>query len=312
MTRGGGAHRPVLSEEVIEGLALVKGGYYIDATFGRGGHSALILKGLGVNGRLLAIDQDPSAIAAAQVPPFVDDPRFTIKFASFADLAKQVIEQGWMGEVDGVLLDLGVSSPQLDDPARGFSFRQQGPLDMRMNPTRGISAAEWLNQAKETEIALVLKEYGEERFSRRIARAIVLARQEKSLTDTLELAGIITNAIPFHEPGKHPATRSFQGIRLFINQELAALRDCLAQCLSVLKIGGRLLVISFHSLEDRIVKSFMQEQAHGDTPDKLPLQDIRIVRRLRMIHRLVRPSEQEVHLNPRARSARLRIAEKLA
>jgi 16S rRNA (cytosine1402-N4)-methyltransferase len=306
------AHIPVLSGEVIAGLAIDPAGYYVDATFGRGGHSALILKKLGPEGRLLAIDQDPAAIAASKAAPFRHDSRLTVESASFTELTRLIIQQGWMGKVAGMLLDLGVSSPQLDDPARGFSFRHPGPLDMRMDPRRGPTAAEWLNHAKEGEIAQVLKDYGEERFARRIARAIVTAREHKPLSGTLELAALIAGAVPFTEPNKHAATRSFQAIRIFINQELNALSDCLSQSLAVLKPGGRLVVISFHSLEDEIVKRFMQEQARGDAPDKLPLQETQIVRRLRILSRLIRPTDAEIEINPRARSARLRIAEKLA
>lgn len=305
-------HQPVLSAEVLTGLAIIPDGLYIDATFGRGGHSAQILQQLGSKGRLMAIDQDPAAIAAAKEGGFLSDPRFIIRFASFADLSGLVQEQGWMGKVNGLLLDLGVSSPQLDDPARGFSFRKSGPLDMRMNPEQGISAAAWLNSARENEIAKVLQDYGEERFARRIARAIVEARREKPFTTTQALADLIAEAVPFREPDKHPATRSFQGIRIFINQELEALRACLAQCLDVLAAGGRLVVISFHSLEDRLVKEFMQQEVRGDAPSKLPLRDHQMIRRLRIVSRLVRPTSAEIDINPRARSARLRIAEKLA
>jgi 16S rRNA (cytosine1402-N4)-methyltransferase len=306
-----GTHQPVLSTEVIDGLAIAPDGYYIDATFGRGGHSALILKRLGPQGRLLAVDQDPTAIAVAQGQPFQGDARFTVRWASFVELATIAAELGWVGKVNGILLDLGVSSPQLDDPTRGFSFREAGPLDMRMNPTRGLSAAAWLKQASASEIAQVLREYGEERFARRIAQAIVACRQVEPLTTTVALAQVISEAVPFHEPGKHPATRSFQAIRIFINQELAALRDCLAQCLPLLKRGGRLVVISFHSLEDGIVKGFMQQQSRAEAPDKLPLREDQRVRRLRIVNRLIRPTAAEIALNPRARSARLRIAEKL-
>ena len=307
-----GEHQPVLSAEVITGLAIIPDGFYIDATFGRGGHSRLILQSLGPKGRLLAIDQDPAAISAAQAPPFASDQRFTIRQGSFSKLTDFVREQGWQGQVNGVLLDLGVSSPQLDDPQRGFSFRLAGPLDMRMNPQAGLSAANWLNKAQEADIAQVLREYGEERFAKRIAAAIVMARREKLLATTEELAAIVSKAVPFHEPGKHPATRSFQAIRIFVNQELTALQNCLEQCLPVLKIGGRLVVISFHSLEDRIVKEFMQSRARGDVLDKLPLRESQIVRSLRLVSRLIRPTAEEVDSNPRARSARLRIAEKLS
>lgn len=308
---GAHLHQPVLMAEILEGLAIRRDGFYIDGTFGRGGHSAQILQRLGPNGRLLAIDQDPAALSAAQQPPFVNDARFLMKSASFAQMGEIVNEQGWMGKVNGVLLDLGVSSPQLDDPIRGFSFRQTGPLDMRMNPQRGMDAATWLNSAEEREITEVIREYGEERFARRIARAIVAARAQKPLSTTTELADIIDKAVPFREPNKHPATRSFQAIRIFINQELTVLGQCLGQCLDVLAIGGRLAVISFHSLEDRIVKQFMQEQARGDAPFRLPLRDAQIMRRLRLVSRLIRPSMAETNSNPRARSARLRIAEKL-
>lgn len=305
------AHQSVMNAAVMTGLAVDPQGFYIDGTFGRGGHSALILASLGPEGRLLAIDQDPSAIAAAQSRPFLNDPRFSIRQASFAQLAEITAVQGWMGKVSGVLLDLGVSSPQLDDPQRGFSFRHSGPLDMRMNPEQGMSAAQWLNQAEETAIVQVLRDYGEENFARRIARAIIAVRKVKPLATTGELAALIADAVPVHEPNKHPATRSFQAIRIFINQELMALQAALTQCVSVLKTGGRLVVISFHSLEDRIVKQFMQTQARGDAPDKLPLRETQIVRRFRLVSRLIRPAAAEIDNNPRARSARLRIAEKL-
>lgn len=304
-------HQPVLGAEVIDGLAIEQSGYYVDATFGRGGHSAMILEKLGPEGRLLAIDQDPQAVTAAQTLPLCSDSRFTIRSASFADLAKIVGQQGWVGKVNGILLDLGVSSPQLDDPARGFSFRHQGPLDMRMNPRQGQSAADWLNRAQETEIVRVLYEYGEERFAKRIARAIVTARQRQPLTTTVELAELIGNAVPFREPNKHPATRSFQAIRIFINRELEVLEQCLSQCDAILTVGGRLAVISFHSLEDRIVKEFMQKQALVDAPDKLPLQETQRLKRWRVVSRLIRPSAAEIAENPRARSARLRVGEKL-
>lgn len=305
-------HIPVLSEEVITGLEIVADGYYIDATFGRGGHSILILKKLGPHGRLLAIDQDPAAIAAAGAMVFKEDPRFKIKQASFADLDTLVSQLDWKGKVNGLLMDLGVSSPQLDDSERGFSFSRSGPLDMRMNPQQGITAAEWLNQAKQAEIAEVIKEYGEERFAKRIAAAIVTQRKIKPFTSTGELAELIADCVPAYEPGKHPATRSFQAIRIFINQELSALQTALTQSLGILKSGGRLVVISFHSLEDQIVKKFMQEQSQGNLPDKLPLREKDIVRPLRVVTRLIRPGTAEINLNPRARSARLRIAEKLA
>lgn len=305
-------HVPVLSAEVLSGLAIIPDGIYIDATFGRGGHSVQILERLGPEGRLMAIDQDPSAVAAAQFRPFLDEPRFMIMSASFAELSALAKEQGWMGKVNGILMDLGVSSPQLDDAARGFSFRLEGPLDMRMNPQSKMSAADWLNSAEPSEIARVLREYGEERFSKRIAGAIVKARLLKPLATTSELASIIVSAVPVREPNKHPATRSFQAIRIYINQELEVLQRALEQCLEVLSIKGRLAVISFHSLEDRLVKQFMQRHSQGDIPFRIPLREQQIIRRLRIVERLIRPSEEEVSANPRARSARLRIAEKLA
>lgn len=304
-------HIPVLSEEVITGLNIVEDGYYVDATFGRGGHSALILEKLGSQGRLLAIDQDPAAIAAAEAMVCKKDPRFTLKLASFTELGTILAEQGWQGKVNGLLMDLGVSSPQLDNPERGFSFTRSGPLDMRMNPTQGITAAQWLNHAKSEEIAQVIREYGEERFARRIAVAIVKQRQINPLATTSELAELIARTVPVYEKGKHPATRSFQAIRIFINHELNALQSALMQSVEILKAGGRLVVISFHSLEDKIVKKFMQEQSQGNLPHKLPLREKEIIRNLRVVNRLVRPGSAEINLNPRARSARLRIAEKL-
>ncbi len=304
-------HIPVLTEEVITGLNIVEDGYYVDATFGRGGHSALILEKLGSQGRLLAIDQDPAAIAAAEVMVCKKDPRFTLKLASFTELGTILAEQGWQGKVNGLLMDLGVSSPQLDNPERGFSFTRSGPLDMRMNPTQGITAAQWLNHAKSEEIAQVIREYGEERFARRIAVAIVKQRQINPLATTSELAELIARTVPVYEKGKHPATRSFQAIRIFINHELNALQSALMQSVEILKAGGRLVVISFHSLEDKIVKKFMQEQSQGNLPHKLPLREKEIIRNLRVVNRLVRPGSAEINLNPRARSARLRIAEKL-
>lgn len=305
-------HQPVLTEEVLNGLDITEDGYYVDATFGRGGHSRLILQKLGPQGRLLAIDQDPAAVKAGLQQPFAEDPRFIIRAGSFVKLKEFVAEQEWNGKVKGILLDLGLSSPQVDDPSRGFSFSKPGPLDMRMNPQQEMSAATWLNTADENKIAQVLYEYGEERFSRRIARAIVAARMEKPLETTTELAQIIARSMPYHERQKHPATRCFQAIRIFINQELTVLKSCLNQSLEVLAIGGRLGVISFHSLEDRIVKQFIHLHAQGEILHKLPIIEAKINRRLRKVGPLIRPQKAEIVLNPRARSARLRIAEKLA
>lgn len=304
-------HRPVLMREVLEGLAVRADGIYVDGTFGRGGHSDAILAQLGRDGSLYAMDKDPEAIAAAQAQ-FGRDARFHIKRGSFAMLGAMAQEAGIAGKVDGVLLDLGVSSPQLDDPRRGFSFLGDGPLDMRMDPDQGISAADWVNQSSEDEIRRVLKEFGEERFAKRIARAIVAARQESPITRTGQLAELIAAAVPTREPGKHPATRSFQAIRIRINHELEELEAGLQQAVDILAPHGRLAVISFHSLEDRMVKRFMRREHKGE---ELPL-DLPVMGethgRLRLIGKARRPSEEEVRANPRARSSVLRIAERRA
>jgi 16S rRNA (cytosine1402-N4)-methyltransferase len=308
-------HRPVLFNEVLEALNIQPDGFYVDGTFGRGGHAAGILDRLGEKGRLLAIDKDPQALAAAK-EQFGADVRFEIKRGSFSQLRQLVQKSGWLqaGGVDGVLLDLGVSSPQLDDPERGFSFRKDGDLDMRMDPDAGRSAAEWLAKAEEYDIRKVLFEYGEERFAKRIARNIVKSRDETPVRTTAQLATLIRDAIPakYHEKGKDPATRSFQGIRIFVNDELNDVKACLPQALEVLKPGGRLAVISFHSLEDRIVKRFMRDEARGDKfPPDLPVPQSALSPRIKLIGKPIRASEQEVANNPRARSAVLRIAERL-
>lgn len=305
-------HRPVLLEEALEALKLKPEGVYVDATFGRGGHAQAILQRLGAGGRLLGLDKDPQAIAAAR-ERFGDDARFSIHHASFAELGRVVSEAGLMGKVDGILMDLGVSSPQLDEAGRGFSFMREGPLDMRMDNGRGVSAAAWLAQAGESEIARVLKEYGEERFAKRIARAIAAARQEAPIETTGRLVEVIQSVMPRQrEQDKHPATRSFQGIRIFINQELEDLRSCLEQVVEVLGAGGRLAVISFHSLEDRIVKRFMRNQARGDDfPPDLPVTVEQLNPKLRLVGKSIRASAEEVAENPRARSAVLRVAEKV-
>ena len=295
----------------MTGLAIKTDGTYVDGTFGRGGHSAAILQRL-EHGHLLALDKDPEAIATAQ-RLFADDQRITIRQQSFAHMAEAVTEQSWLGKVDGILLDLGVSSPQLDDPQRGFSFQQEGPLDMRMDPHKGRSAAQWLAQAEEREIAQVLKEYGEERFAKRIARAIVTARAESPIDTTRRLAAIVAAANPKWEQGKDPATRSFQAIRIFINQELDDLRQCLEQVLDILKPGGRLVVISFHSLEDRIIKRFIREQSRGDRfPPDLPVTHMQLQPRMLAVGKAIRATDEEITRNPRARSAVMRVAEKLA
>jgi 16S rRNA (cytosine1402-N4)-methyltransferase len=309
------AHRPVLFDEVLEALAIQPDGIYVDGTFGRGGHAGAILDRLGKKGRLLAIDKDPQAVAAAE-DRFGADSRFEIKRGSFTQLGQLVQKSGWLqaGGVNGVLLDLGVSSPQLDDPERGFSFRQDGDLDMRMDPDAGQSAAEWLAKAEEYDIRKVLFEYGEERFAKRISRAVVKAREEEPIQTTSQLASLIRAAIPAksHEKGKDPATRSFQGIRIFINDELNDVKTCLPQALDVLKPGGRLVVISFHSLEDRIVKRFMRDEARGDYfPPDLPVPQSALTPSIKLIGKPIRASEQEVAKNPRARSAVLRVAERL-
>jgi 16S rRNA (cytosine1402-N4)-methyltransferase len=306
-------HQPVLLEEAVQGLDLKADGKYVDGTFGRGGHSGAILARLGPQGRLLALDKDPAAIEVAR-QRFGDDPRFLIRQDSFANLKQQVDSLGWLGQVDGILLDLGVSSPQLDEAARGFSFQQEGPLDMRMDTRQGPTAAEWLAQAPEQEIARVLKDYGEERFAKRIARAIVRARSEQPVDTTGKLAAIVAAAVPTREPGKDPATRSFQAIRIYINHELEDLEACLAQVLDILKPGGRLVVISFHSLEDRLVKRFIRDQSRGDGfPPDLPVTHLQVSQqhRLRPVGKPVRAGEEELARNPRARSAIMRVAERL-
>jgi 16S rRNA (cytosine1402-N4)-methyltransferase len=304
-------HQPVLAAEALEGLALEAGGYYVDATFGRGGHSALILQALGREGRLLALDRDPQAIAAGR-ERFADEVRLTLLHASFADLATLVPAHAHQSACRGVLFDLGVSSPQLDDPQRGFSFRADGPLDMRMDPTRGEPVSAWLARAGVDEIRQVIATFGEERFARRVAQAIVSARREAPLTRTAQLASLVAGAVRTREPGKHPATRTFQALRMFINDELGQLGRGLQAALEVLAPGGRLAVISFHSLEDRAVKRFMQRESQPDpTLRDLPVLPPTARRRLRLIGRKRRPSEAELARNPRARSALLRVAEKL-
>lgn len=304
-------HHPVLLEEALEALAIEPAGVYIDGTFGRGGHSRAILQRLGPEGRLLAIDKDPAAVRVAG-DELADDQRFTIQRGSYAMLKRMADEAGVTGRVMGLLLDLGVSSPQLDEAERGFSFLKDGPLDMRMDPDGGPSAAEWLASATEREIARVLKEYGEERYARRIARAIANARARSAIRRTQQLAEIVAAANPKWEAGKHPATRTFQAIRIHINRELEELQAALEQAVEVLAIGGRLVVISFHSLEDRLVKRFIQREARGgDLPPDLPLTQEQIPVRLRAVGRAIRPTEAEIDRNPRSRSATLRVAERI-
>ena len=304
MDRG---HRPVLLEEAIAALMVSVDGTYVDGTFGRGGHATRILESLSPRGSLLALDQDPEAAAVAELI-CANDSRMRFRSTNFRALADCAAP----GSVQGVLLDLGVSSPQLDNPARGFSFSQDGPLDMRMNPEGGQSAADWLANVKEAELARVLKELGEERFARRIARAIVNARREGPIQRTVHLAEIISAANPKWEPNKHPATRSFQAIRLHINSELESLQDALSAALSVLAKGGRLVVISFHSLEDRIVKRFIRNASRGrQLPPGVPISFEEQQVSLKPIGKAVMPSPTEVAANPRARSAVMRIAERI-
>lgn len=306
------AHRPVLLRETLEALAIRRDGIYVDATFGRGGHAAAILDRLSDEGRLLALDRDPAAARAAQ-QRFAAEPRFTFCHAPFSQLAERVEQLSLIGRIDGILLDLGVSSPQLDDPERGFSLRQDGPLDMRMDSTTGPTAAEWLTSVSEAELDRVLRDFGEERFHKRVARAIIAARREAPLTRTRQLAEIVAAAVPTRERGQHPATRSFQAIRIALNRELDELASVLDQTLSVLAIGGRLTVISFHSLEDRLVKRFMRRESRGpELPPGLPFIGESPAGRLRLSGRAQRPGPAEVAENPRARSAILRVAERRA
>lgn len=306
-------HRTVLLKEAVDGLITRTDGIYMDGTFGRGGHSGAILQRLGEAGRLIAFDKDPLAIAAAEK---IQDSRFAIVHDSFAVMREAASERG-VQKVSGVLLDLGVSSPQVDDPERGFSFRAQGPLDMRMDPTRGESAAEWLARATVQELTEVIRDYGEERFAFQIAKALVARRAESDrlgpLDTTRELAEIVGHVVKTREKGKDPATRTFQAIRIHVNQELAELQVVLESALALLEQGGRLVVISFHSLEDRIVKRFMQAHASAPAVDRrLPIRAVDLPSPpLRVVGRVF-PSEAEVADNPRARSAVMRIAERIA
>jgi 16S rRNA (cytosine1402-N4)-methyltransferase len=307
-------HIPVLLNEVVDHLITSRDGIYVDATFGRGSHTQAILARLSPEGRLIALDRDPEAVAYAK-QHFATDKRFSIFHTAYSNLADLLNQLKILGQVQGVLLDLGVSSPQLDNPNRGFSFKQSGELDMRMDTTQGEEAKIWLQTVSEKELADVLWQYGEEKKSRRIARAIVKARLEEPINTTTQLAEIIARALPrpkkFND--KHPATRSFQAIRIFINQELMELQRVLSQILSILSIGGRMAVISFHSLEDRAVKQFIIEQEKGKPlPRGLPIKDNNFTPRLKSLNKPIKPSEAEINHNPRARSAILRIAEKLS
>ncbi|MEE4706462.1 16S rRNA (cytosine(1402)-N(4))-methyltransferase RsmH [Pseudomonas alliivorans] len=309
----GFTHITVLLEEAVEALALRADGCYMDGTFGRGGHSRLILSHLGPGGRLLGFDKDPQAIATGQTLA-AEDGRFVIVQRSFAELGSEAQERGLAGKVSGILLDLGVSSPQLDDPERGFSFMNDGPLDMRMDPTRGISAAEFIATAPAEEIARVFKEYGEERFARRMANAVVQRREVQPFERTADLAEVLKVANPAWEKGKNPATRAFQGLRIHVNNELGDLEAGLEAALDALEIGGRLVVISFHSLEDRIVKLFMRKLAKGEAdnmPRNLPIQYKAFEPKIRIHGKAQFASDTETKANPRSRSAVMRVAEKL-
>jgi 16S rRNA (cytosine1402-N4)-methyltransferase len=301
-------HIPVMLGEAVEGLAVQAGGRYLDGTFGRGGHARAVLSRLGPEGRLLLMDRDPQAIATAQAE-FAGDPRVSIRHANFSSMAE------WdetAGGLDGILLDLGVSSPQLDEAARGFSFMADAPLDMRMDTTQGESAADFLAHASEKEIADVLWIYGEERFSRKIARAIVEDRTENPITRTGQLAALIERVVGRREPGKHPATRSFQALRIRVNGELDALDQGLTSALELLKVGGRLSIISFHSLEDRAVKLFIRDHSGRVQGSRRGPPVAAAPARLAAVGKAQFPSEEELVVNPRARSAVLRVAEKLS
>ncbi len=305
-------HTPVLPDEVLAGLAVRADGRYCDATFGRGGHTAAILGALGPSGRVIAIDRDPDAIRAGRAR-FAGEPRLTLMRGSFGQLEERVRAAGLAGELDGVLMDLGVSSPQLDEAERGFSFMQDGPLDMRMDNESGQSAAQWLARASERDVASVLRELGEERYAGRIARAIVAARASAPLERTGQLAALVAAAVPTREPGKHPATRTFQAIRIHVNGELDALGAALPQAVRLLAPGGRLCVISFHSLEDRIVKRFIRREEQGDPVYAgLPQIPPHARPRLRRVGKAIEPGAAEVERNPRSRSAVLRVAERVA
>ena len=306
------AHRSVLLKEALDALSIKASGTYVDGTFGRGGHSRAILNKLGADGRLIAIDKDLEAIAHAK-EHFSNEPRFVIEHGPFTQLADMTRKLGVYGAVDGILLDLGVSSPQLDNAVRGFSFMQDGPLDMRMDSTQTLDAASFIQYASAEEMADIFRQYGEERFAGRIARAIVEAREIEPIRTTAVLAEIVKEANPKWEKHKHPATRVFQAIRIHINQELTQLTDCLTQCLGALAIGGRLVVISFHSLEDRIVKQFMKSQEQGiQLPRGVPVRATDMNMTFKRVGKAIKPSEEEMKENVRSRSTVLRIGEKLA
>ena len=305
-------HTSVMVNEVVEALNIRPDGTYVDATFGRGGHTRAILECLGPAGRVLAIDRDPDACRYGH-EVFANEPRMLLVQARFSDLAAIIEREGLRQRITGMVFDLGVSSPQLDHASRGFSFQKQGPLDMRMDFSTGETVADWLSAVEEAELVRVLRELGEERYAKRIARAVVSARQHVPLTTTTELAALISQCVPTAEPGKHPATRTFQALRIKVNGELDELDVILSQIESLLSVNGRLVVISFHSLEDRRVKHFFRRCARGDRyPPDLPITRDQIRPTLRLVGKLLRPTSEEVDLNPRARSAVMRVAERTA
>jgi len=305
-------HTTVLLKEAVEALVTDADGFYVDGTFGRGGHSAKLLSKVSENGIVLAIDKDLQAIESGR-ERFKQDSRLRLVHGSFADMSNFVDDQAHMGKVSGVLLDLGVSSPQLDEADRGFSFMRDGPLDMRMDTSAGLSAAEWIASAEEQEISRVIKEYGEERFARRMASAVVRERSKTPITRTVQLASILAAAHPAWERGKHPATKAFQAIRIFINRELDDLEVLLSRVIDLLQVGGRLVVISFHSLEDRRVKRFIRDQERGiKLPKNLPVRDVERGVRLKKVGKAIKPTDLEVGDNIRSRSAVMRVAERVA
>jgi len=303
-------HATVLLHEAIDALQIKAEGIYVDGTFGRGGHSRLILERLGSRGKLIAFDKDPAAVAAGME---IRDKRFQLLHSSFEALSSE-LKRLSIGQVDGVLLDLGVSSPQLDDAQRGFSFRFDAPLDMRMDTSGGQTAAEWLETVDEGLLAEVIRDYGEDRFAKQIARAVITARKEQVILTTSQLSEVVAKVVHTREPGKNPATRTFQAIRIYLNRELEELAHILPQCVDLLKPGGRLAVISFHSLEDRIVKRFMREMSQGDKfPVGLPIRAAEIPKgKMKLVGKAVRASQEELRVNARARSAVLRVAERVA
>ena len=305
------AHVPVLLGPVLEGLDIKADGLYVDGTFGRGGHSAAILNALNARGRLIAIDRDPQAVASASTL-LTDDPRFEVVRGEFAKLETIIGERGQNGKVDGLLLDLGVSSPQLDEAERGFSFLRNGPLDMRMDPDSGIAAAEWLQTVEEKDLRSIIRKFGEERHAARIARAVVTKRENAAIETTGQLAEIVSSSVPAHTRKRHPATKTFQAIRLFINNELGQLEAALAQSIGVLQLRGRLCVISFHSLEDRIVKRFMRNASReAEQYRGMPEVPVEFRPKLALVGKVISATAEEIQANVRARSARLRIAERV-